>query len=145
MNAPVEPADTRSDRGFRAAVVLCAAVIVLTALYFTSTIFAPLAFAMLIIAVMWPLQARLQARLPKLIALFLTMVATVVIFAAFVSLRLLRPTLTREDPQIHSGSACSGSACMTAESSCTRRPRTGTRSGSSSLSLPSGLTERVWM
>jgi AI-2 transport protein TqsA len=86
MNAPVEPADTRSDRGFRAAVVLCAAVIVLTALYFTSTIFAPLAFAMLIIAVMWPLKERLQARLPKLVALFLTMVATVVIFAAFVSL-----------------------------------------------------------
>ena len=75
MNAPVEPADTRSDRGFRAAVVLCAAVIVLTALYFTSTIFAPLAFAMLIIAVMWPQKERLQARLPKLVALFLTMVA----------------------------------------------------------------------
>jgi hypothetical protein len=150
MNAPVKPADTRNDRGFRATVVLCAAVIVLTALYFISTVFAPLAFAMLIIAVMWPLQARLQARLPKLVALFLTMVATVVIFAAFVSLRLLRPTLTHEDSQIHSGSACSGSACsgsarMTAESSCTRRPRTATRSGSRSLSLPSGLTASVWM
>jgi hypothetical protein len=146
MNAPVEPAGTRSDRGLRAAVVLCKAVIVLTALYFTGTVFAPLAFAMLIIAVMWPL----QARLPKLVALFLTMVATVVIFAAFVSLRLLRPTLTHEDSQIHSGSACSGSACsgsarMTAESSCTRRPRTATRSGSRSLSLPSGLTASVWM
>jgi AI-2 transport protein TqsA len=86
MNAPVEPAGTRSDRGLRAAVILCATVIVLTALYFTGSIFAPLAFAMLIIAVMWPLQERLQARLPKLVALFLTMLATVVILAAFVSL-----------------------------------------------------------
>jgi hypothetical protein len=50
MLAPLEPADTRSDRGIRAAVVLCTAVVVLTALYFTGTIFAPLAFAMLIIA-----------------------------------------------------------------------------------------------
>jgi AI-2 transport protein TqsA len=86
MNAPVEPAGTRSDRGLRAAVFLCATVIILTALYFTGSIFAPLAFAMLIIAVMWPLQERLQARLPKLVALFLTMLATVVILAAFVSL-----------------------------------------------------------
>jgi AI-2 transport protein TqsA len=86
MNNPVEPAGTRSDRGLRAAVGLCAAAIVLTALYFTSSVFAPLAFAMLIIAVMWPLQERLQARLPKLLALFLTMLATVVILAAFVSL-----------------------------------------------------------
>jgi predicted PurR-regulated permease PerM len=86
MNAPVEPAGTRSDCGLRAAVVLCATVIVLTALYFTGSVFAPPAFAMLIIAVMWPLQARLQARLPKLVALFLTMVATVVILSAFVSL-----------------------------------------------------------
>jgi predicted PurR-regulated permease PerM len=86
MNAPVEPAGTRSDRGFRAAVVLCTAIIVLTALYFTGAIFAPLAFAALMIAVMWPLQERLQARLPKLLALFLTMLATVVILFAFVSL-----------------------------------------------------------
>ncbi len=35
---------------------------------------------------MWPLQVRLQAWLPKLVALFLTMLATVVILAAFVSL-----------------------------------------------------------
>ncbi len=50
MNAPVEPADTRRNCGIRTAVVLCTAVVVLTALYFTGTIFAPLAFAMLIIA-----------------------------------------------------------------------------------------------
>jgi AI-2 transport protein TqsA len=85
MNAPVEPAGTTSDRGLRASVGVCAAVIVLTALYFTGSVFAPLAFAMLIIAVMWPLQERLQRRLPKLVALFFTMLATVVILAAFVS------------------------------------------------------------
>ena len=84
MNAP-EPAGTRID-GLRATVILCGAIIVLTALYFTGTVFAPLAFAVLIIALMWPLQERLQVRLPKLVALFLTMLATVVILAAFVSL-----------------------------------------------------------
>jgi hypothetical protein len=56
LNAPVEPAGTRSDRGLRVAVVLCTAVIILTGLNFTGAVFAPLAFAALIIAVMWPLQ-----------------------------------------------------------------------------------------
>jgi AI-2 transport protein TqsA len=75
-----------SNLGLRVSAGLCAAFIVATALYFASTIFAPLVFALLIIAMLWPIQKRLQARLPKLVALAVTMLATIVILAAFVSL-----------------------------------------------------------
>jgi predicted PurR-regulated permease PerM len=84
MTDPAESAAT-SDHGLRVSVGLCAAVIVVAALYFASTIFAPLAFAFLIIAMIWPVQKRLQARLPKLVALAVSMLATIVILAAFVS------------------------------------------------------------
>jgi hypothetical protein len=75
-----------SDRGLRASIGLCAVVIVVTALYFSGTVFAPLAFALLIIALIWPVQKRLQARLPKLVALAVSMLVTVVILTAFGSL-----------------------------------------------------------
>jgi hypothetical protein len=39
-------------------------------------VFAPLTFALLVIAILWPLQSRLQARLPKLLALALSMLGT---------------------------------------------------------------------
>jgi predicted PurR-regulated permease PerM len=74
------------NSGLRAAVDLCATVIVVTALYFASTIFAPLVFALLVIAMLWPVQKRLQARLPKLVALAVSMLATIVILASFASL-----------------------------------------------------------
>jgi AI-2 transport protein TqsA len=86
MSDPVERADRTSGRGLRASIGLCTAVIVVTALYFSGTVFAPLAFALLIIAIIWPVQKRLQRRLPKLVALAASMLLTVVILAAFVSL-----------------------------------------------------------
>ena len=45
--------------------------------------FAPLAFALFIIAMIWPVQARLQARLPKLVALGVSMLATIFVIGAF--------------------------------------------------------------
>jgi AI-2 transport protein TqsA len=86
MSEPVESADATSGRGLHASVGICTAVIVVTALYFSSTVFAPLAFALLIIAMLWPVQRCLQARLPKLVALAVSMLATIVILAAFGSL-----------------------------------------------------------
>jgi AI-2 transport protein TqsA len=86
MSDPVTGADMTSDRGLRASIGLCAVVIVVTALYFSGTVFAPLAFALLIIALIWPVQKRLQARLPKLVALAVSMLVTVVILTAFGSL-----------------------------------------------------------
>lgn len=51
MSEPVESADATSGRGLHASVGICAAVIVVTALYFSGTVFAPLAFALLPIAI----------------------------------------------------------------------------------------------
>src|SRR5271170_1230561 len=86
MRAPHEGVDTPNDRGLRVAIGLCAAILVVTALNFSGPIFAPLAFALLIIAIIWPVQKRLQAWLPKLVALVLTMVGTVVVVTEFASL-----------------------------------------------------------
>ena len=59
------------------------AILVAAALYLAASVFAPLAFALFIIAMIWPVQARLQARLPKLVALGVSMLATIFVIAAF--------------------------------------------------------------
>ena len=51
-----------------------------------SSVFAPVAFALFIIALVWPLQKRLQAVLPRLLALAISIVVMVVAFVAFGSL-----------------------------------------------------------
>lgn len=52
-------------------------ILVLAALYFAHSVFIPLTFALFTIALVWPLQAALQKRLPKLLALFITLVITI--------------------------------------------------------------------
>jgi predicted PurR-regulated permease PerM len=49
-------------------------------------IFAPLAFAFLVIAIVWPVQQRLQAKLPKLVALAVSTSVTFLIVTLFVSI-----------------------------------------------------------
>lgn len=71
------------DRAVRAMVGIGTAILVVAALAIASSVFAPLTFALFVIAIVWPLQARLQARMPKLLALALTMLATIVVVAAF--------------------------------------------------------------
>src|ERR1700712_703034 len=66
-----------------AAVGISAAVLLIAALMVAKPIFAPLTFALLVIAIVWPLQAGLQKRLPKLVALAISMLATIVVLAAF--------------------------------------------------------------
>lgn len=72
-----------SDRALRAMVGVGTTILVVTALGITQAIFAPLTFALLVIAIVWPLQALLQARMPKLLALCLTMLATTAVIVAF--------------------------------------------------------------
>lgn len=67
----------------RVTVGIGTAILVVAALALGRQIFAPLAFALFIIAIVWPLQARLQAFLPKLVALALTMLATIAVLGAF--------------------------------------------------------------
>jgi AI-2 transport protein TqsA len=68
------------------AVGIIAAVLLAGALRQASTVFAPLALALFIIAIVWPLQSRLQAKIPKLLALAVTLVITIVVCLAFASL-----------------------------------------------------------
>jgi AI-2 transport protein TqsA len=67
-----------------ATVVVVAAVAV--GAYLGASVFAPLVLALFIIAVVWPLQQWLQARLPKLLTLALTLIVTVAVCLAFASL-----------------------------------------------------------
>jgi AI-2 transport protein TqsA len=71
------------DAWFRAAVGLIATIAVLCALYFARSVFAPAAGALFIIAIVWPLQSRLQAHMPKLLALAIVVLVIVVVFTAF--------------------------------------------------------------
>jgi len=65
---------------------LCTAILTAAALYLAAAIFAPVAFALLIIVILWPLQQALQRRMPALLALLGTVLATVVTIAILVSL-----------------------------------------------------------
>jgi predicted PurR-regulated permease PerM len=58
---------------------LCAAVLVLAALSVAQTIFAPVTFALFVIAIAWPFQSWLQRRIPKLLALAITILVIFVI------------------------------------------------------------------
>lgn len=65
---------------------LAAAVVIAAAAAQASTVFAPLALAFFIIAIVWPLQRRLQSQMPKLVALAITIVVTVAVCLVFASL-----------------------------------------------------------
>jgi AI-2 transport protein TqsA len=77
---------TTSDATLKTSVGLIGAVLVAFAAYQADAVFAPLALALFIIALVWPLQRWLQARMPSLIALAITMTLTVAVMLAFASL-----------------------------------------------------------
>jgi AI-2 transport protein TqsA len=56
------------------------------ALYFASSVFAPLAFALFILAIVWPLQEWLEDFMPKGVALLLTLSLTVIVMLVFASM-----------------------------------------------------------
>jgi predicted PurR-regulated permease PerM len=56
---------------------LAAAILVIALLYFAQSVFVPLACSLFAIAVVWPVQSALQRRLPKLLALLITLVLTI--------------------------------------------------------------------
>ena len=74
------------DSALNVSVGIIAAVMVCVAAYQASEVFAPLALALFIIALVWPLQSWLQARIPALLALAITMTVTVAVCIAFASL-----------------------------------------------------------
>jgi AI-2 transport protein TqsA len=68
------------------AVGIIAAILLAAAARQASTVFAPLVLAFFIIAIVWPLQNRLAAKIPKLLALAVTIVVTIAVCLAFASL-----------------------------------------------------------
>ncbi len=64
--------------------IICA-ILLLAALYFADAIIAPVACAVFIIAIVWPLQKWLQARLPQLVALAIVVALVLLVFIVFAS------------------------------------------------------------
>jgi predicted PurR-regulated permease PerM len=58
---------------------LCTTVLVLGGLYLASSILVPVAFSLFVVAVVWPLQRTLESRIPRLVALVVTLVVTLLV------------------------------------------------------------------
>ena len=71
--------ETATTRGMLA---LCTAILVAAALYFARAVFAPVAFSILAIALMWPLQQLLEASIPKLLASAIVLLTTLLLIGA---------------------------------------------------------------
>ncbi len=69
-----------------AGIGLIGLTVVLGAMSVASAVFAPVAFALFLIALLWPLQKRLQAAMPRLLALAASTLVLVAVFVAFASL-----------------------------------------------------------
>jgi len=76
----------KRDKTERILLLLCTSVIILAGLYFASAIIAPVAFSLFVIAIAWPLQSALQVRIPKLLALAVTIIVTLAVIAVLVFL-----------------------------------------------------------
>jgi AI-2 transport protein TqsA len=70
----------------RVGVGIIASVAIAFAAYQASSVFAPLALAIFVIAIVWPLQSRLQLHMPKLVALGVTLFLTTAVCIASASL-----------------------------------------------------------
>ena len=78
-----------ADRTSRISTDIAATVLLLVAVYYGSEVLAPLTLALFIIAIVWPLQRRLQSRFPAFVALAVTILVTAVVCLAFASMAAL--------------------------------------------------------
>src|SRR5262245_59516185 len=76
----------KNDGVVRVSLLLTSSIVVLASLYYSQAIKAPVTFAVFTVAIAWPLQSALQNRIPKLLALAVTIVATLAIIAILVFL-----------------------------------------------------------
>ncbi|WP_342315897.1 AI-2E family transporter [Lysobacter sp. FW306-1B-D06B] len=63
-----------------------AVFVIMVALYLGRSLFAPVFLAVFIVSVVWPLQRAMEARLPRVLAMFLTVLATAAVVIAMASL-----------------------------------------------------------
>ncbi len=70
----------------RIACALIIASVVIAALYFADVVFEPVAFALFAIALLWPLQQALQSRIPRGLALIVTVLVTAIVVIKLASM-----------------------------------------------------------
>ncbi|MCZ8271633.1 MAG: AI-2E family transporter [Beijerinckiaceae bacterium] len=68
---------------FNVPAILIAVVVICAALNVASGVFAPLALALLIIALLWPVQHTLQAFMPRSLALLFSLLSLIIVFVLF--------------------------------------------------------------
>jgi AI-2 transport protein TqsA len=78
-----EPSRTPERSPVPALLGICTVTLILAAMYWAQTVFAPICFALLIIAMVWPLQRALQTRVPQLVALLVCLLGTIVVMTIF--------------------------------------------------------------
>lgn len=76
----------KADRILSVPMWAIATIMITAAAYYASSVFAPLAVALFIMALVWPLQRELQSRMPQLLALAITMLATIAVGVIFGSI-----------------------------------------------------------
>jgi AI-2 transport protein TqsA len=67
-----DPPKPVGDRALRLSAVVLAVIVTLAALALARSVMTPVAFALFVIALVWPLQRRLHRRLPQLLAVLIT-------------------------------------------------------------------------
>ncbi len=67
---------------------VCAVFVILAALYLGRSLFAPVLLAIFTVAIVWPLQRAMERRLPRIVAMALTVLATAAVVVALASLVL---------------------------------------------------------
>src|SRR5215475_2033784 len=77
-----------TERTLKVAAAIVAVLLTAAALALARTVFEPLALGLFIIALVWPLQRWLQVRMPRLLALGVTIVITVSVCLGFASLAI---------------------------------------------------------
>ncbi len=75
-----------NNASIRVSLVICASFLLIAGIYFASSVFAPLTFALLALALVWPLQGWLEERMPKGLALFITLTVTIAVVLIFASM-----------------------------------------------------------
>jgi AI-2 transport protein TqsA len=75
-----------ADRGVRTMLALCVIFLAVTALYLARAVLAPVSFALFVIAIVWPVQRALQTKLPKMVALAVTILLTLFVITSLVSM-----------------------------------------------------------
>jgi AI-2 transport protein TqsA len=74
------------DRTIKILLLFCAVVLIFGALYLARSLIAPVTFSLFVIAIVWPIQRALQRRIPKLLAVAITILGIFVAVAVLGSL-----------------------------------------------------------